>query len=242
MNYTYLPPNTTPYNSQRPIILLTTAASSTKTSFLRENPRVALLVHDWVQPRPRRTSLVASDSGNGLEGGQEPSTPTGEARASTLATYLQSLNSSSLSSISTSIDGTARFITPGTEQDLYFRKRHLDNNTFSDPADIYDPSRGAEGGEGQDGEAWLPRQGSTSNLGALRSISGGDERDGPPARGAALAPIQSRGQGGEADQGEDLVMVVVEIIGGKIADWEGQTRNWTVGEAHGAGEGLVNGV
>ena len=49
MSYTYLP--STPFDPY-PTIIMTTNPSSRKTNHLMTNPRVSLLVHDWVSHRP----------------------------------------------------------------------------------------------------------------------------------------------------------------------------------------------
>src|SRR4051794_24288292 len=49
MNYTYLP--SSQYSAQ-PAIVMTTNPASKKTINLINNPRVSLLVHDWVSHRP----------------------------------------------------------------------------------------------------------------------------------------------------------------------------------------------
>jgi len=153
MNYTYL--ESSPYSSA-PVIVLSTSASSTKTSFLQSNPRVALLVHDWVSSRPRRTSTTDS-------------TP-----QTSLAALLTNLNSAQVGSISASINGVARFVAPGTEEERFYKEQHVSNNS-------------GQAGHGE-GEAWIPSEGE-----------------------------------------EGLVIVVVEVTGGRIADWEGGVRDWKVG-------------
>lgn len=40
------------------------------------------------------------------------------------------MNTSSISSISATINGTARLVNRGTEEEAFFRERHLENNTF----------------------------------------------------------------------------------------------------------------
>ncbi|KAJ5111135.1 hypothetical protein N7532_001670 [Penicillium argentinense] len=49
MSYTYLP--STPFEPY-PTIIMTTNPASRKTNHLLRNPRVSLLVHDWVSHRP----------------------------------------------------------------------------------------------------------------------------------------------------------------------------------------------
>ncbi|KAL1995539.1 hypothetical protein VTN49DRAFT_1726 [Thermomyces lanuginosus] len=116
MSYTYLP--STPFDNY-PIIIMTTNPSSRKTANLQVNPRVSLLVHDWVSHRPPTRTR------NGREGSPPP-----EATRSSLASLLLNLNTSALSSISTTITGTARFLEPGSEEERWCKQQHVDNNTF----------------------------------------------------------------------------------------------------------------
>ncbi|KFX94422.1 hypothetical protein O988_06310, partial [Pseudogymnoascus sp. VKM F-3808] len=124
MNYTYLA--STPF-SPTPSIIMTTNPSSRKTHNLLSNPHVSLLVHDWVSHRPLPTASTTTSP--------EPEAPA--QHRSSLATLLQNLNSSALSSISASINGDARVVESGTEEEKYLRDAHLRNNTF---------------GEGEEGE------------------------------------------------------------------------------------------
>src|SRR4051812_3332666 len=120
MNYTYLPSN--PYYPY-PTIVMTTNPSSKKTDNLVANPRVSLLVHDWVSHRPPTTSTAS---------GQRDGSPPPATTRSSLASLLANLNTSALSSISATINGTARIIEKGTEEEKYFKEQHLENNTFAD--------------------------------------------------------------------------------------------------------------
>jgi hypothetical protein len=122
MNYTYLP--STPY-SPFPTIIMTTNPSSKKTHNLVSNPNVSLLVHDWVSHRPPVTTPSAHQ--NDCAG-----SPPAETSQSSLATLLANLNTSALSSISATINGTARLVERGTEEETYLREKHLENNTFED--------------------------------------------------------------------------------------------------------------
>ena len=110
MNYTYLPsaPHALP-NCPTPgaVIILTVQPSTKKTHNLLENPRVSLLVHDWVS---HRASL-----------------PSAEPAQSALATLLTNLNSASLSSISATLFGNAHVLAPGTPEEEYYRRVHTDN-------------------------------------------------------------------------------------------------------------------
>ncbi|KAL4991527.1 hypothetical protein BDW68DRAFT_198781 [Aspergillus falconensis] len=121
MSYTYLP--STPFDPY-PTIIMTTNSSSRKTTHLQTNPRVSLLVHDWVSHRP---PTRASNPGNTRDGSPPPA-----ATRSSLASLLLNLNTSALSSISTTITGEARFLEPNSEEETWCKERHLENNTFEE--------------------------------------------------------------------------------------------------------------
>ena len=123
MNYTFLPD----YRSQGyPAIIMTTNARSLKTENLLHNSKVSLLVHDWVSHRPP----TAQQSAAGARSGSPPAAAT----RSSLATLLLSMNTSALSSISTTIAGEARFLQTGSEEEKWCKETHLANNTFGDQA------------------------------------------------------------------------------------------------------------
>lgn len=115
MNYTYLP--SSPYSSS-PVIVMTTNPSSKKTNNLIENPNVSLLVHDWVSHRP-------PTHGRRLSGGSP-----GPEHRSSLASLLLNLNMSAMSSISATINGTAKLLPSGSLEERYYIQQHLANNTF----------------------------------------------------------------------------------------------------------------
>lgn len=127
MNYTFLPSYT--YNNAHsgPMIIMTTNAQSIKTRNLLSNPKVSLLVHDWVSHRPP----TATANTNTLTGARSGSPPAAAARSS-LASLLLNLNTSALSSISTTIAGTARFLEQGSDEERWCKETHLENNTFGD--------------------------------------------------------------------------------------------------------------
>jgi hypothetical protein len=147
MNYTYLP--STPY-SPFPTIIMTTNPSSRKTHNLISNPNVSLLVHDWVSHRPPTTGRSGSITGLGTNNNNNNSdragSPPAEASRSSLATLLANLNTSALSSISATINGEARLVERGTEEERFLREAHLENNTFGE-------REGDGGGWGGGGEA-----------------------------------------------------------------------------------------
>ncbi|KAI1359080.1 pyridoxamine 5'-phosphate oxidase [Xylaria arbuscula] len=115
MNYTYLP--SSPYSTD-PAIIMTTNPSSKKTNNLLTNPNVSLLVHDWVSHRPPTQGRRASGGSPGPE------------HRSSLASMLINLNTSAMSSISATINGTAHLVPPGSDEEKYYREQHLENNTF----------------------------------------------------------------------------------------------------------------
>jgi Pyridoxamine 5'-phosphate oxidase len=104
---------------------MTTNAQSLKTRNLLANPHVSLLVHDWVSHRPPTASRHAA--------GREGSPPAAATRSS-LASLLLNINTSALSSISTTITGEAQFVERGSEQEKWCKEAHLANNTFGDQA------------------------------------------------------------------------------------------------------------
>ncbi|KAH7037167.1 uncharacterized protein B0I36DRAFT_261683 [Microdochium trichocladiopsis] len=106
MNYTYIPSS---QYSSRPVIVMTSNPSSKKTNNMIENPNVSLLVHDCRRP----------------SGGS----PGPEFRSS-LASLLINLNTSAVSSISATMNGTAQLLDHGSDEEKYYREEHLENNTF----------------------------------------------------------------------------------------------------------------
>ncbi|KAI3390751.1 hypothetical protein diail_8703 [Diaporthe ilicicola] len=118
MNYTYLP--SSPYSPAEPVIVMTTNPASKKMHNLTTNPHVSLLVHDWVSHRPPTTNARR------LSGGAASVSPS----RSSLASLLLNLNTSAMSSISATINGSARVVPAGTDEERFYRQAHLDNNTF----------------------------------------------------------------------------------------------------------------
>ncbi|KAJ9607672.1 hypothetical protein H2200_007750 [Cladophialophora chaetospira] len=119
MNYTFIPL----YNDHGPVIIMTTNAQSMKTQNLLHNPKVSILVHDWVSHRPPTASSVS---------GERAGSPPAAATRSSLASLLLNMNTSALSSISTTIAGEARFLEQGSEEEKWCKEAHLANNTFGE--------------------------------------------------------------------------------------------------------------
>ncbi|OJJ43456.1 hypothetical protein ASPZODRAFT_136324 [Penicilliopsis zonata CBS 506.65] len=170
MSYTYLP--STPFDPY-PTIIMTTNPASRKTNHLLSNPQVSLLVHDWVSHRP-------PTRGPNPCGDRDGSPPPAATRSS-LASLLLNLNTSALSSISTTITGTARFLEPGSEEEAWCKERHLENNTFEEEMNMF----------GQQAQSPNQRRPSISIEGDAR-------------------------------------VVTVRVREGRIADWKGGVRDWTL--------------
>ncbi|QDS68512.1 hypothetical protein FKW77_010879 [Venturia effusa] len=131
MKYTYLP--STPFSST-PTIIMTTPPSSQKTMNLEVNPRVSILVHDWVSHRP---PTLSSSPGAGIASATDH-------HRSSLASLLLSLNTASLSRISVSLNGTARFLEPGTEEETWCKTQHREHNRFGEASEQGSLGAGAE--------------------------------------------------------------------------------------------------
>jgi len=137
MNYTYLP--STPYTSF-PVIIMTTNPESKKTDNLIANPRVSLLVHDWVSHRPPTRNPDPDRAGS----------PPPEAARSSLASLLLSMNTSAMSRISATINGDTRILETGSEEEKWCKQMHLDNNTFRSehPEELFSTSPHGTTGDG----------------------------------------------------------------------------------------------
>lgn len=122
------------------------------------------------------------------------------------------MNTASLSRISCTINGVAELVPAGSEQETWFKARHLENNTFGPEEDAYSSSPVGVGGG-----LWP------------RASAGAEQQD-----------EQQEGDGGTRCyvEGEEVRVVVVKIKDGRIADWKGQVRDFVVQE----GEVLANGI
>ncbi|XXH02628.1 hypothetical protein Hte_009007 [Hypoxylon texense] len=188
MNYTYIPSS---QYSSAPVIVMTTNPSSKKTNNLVENPNVSLLVHDWVSHRP-------PTQGRRMSGG---SGSPGPEHRSSLASLLLNLNTSAISSISATINGTASLVAPGSAEEAYYRGQHLENNTFD--------SEGGGGGGG--GGA------------AVAGMSNGGGSRGGLVQAA-------RGDGGRECfvAGEEVRVILVHIKDIRTSDWKGSVKDWVL--------------
>lgn len=104
-----------------------------------------------------------------------------------------------MSSISSTINGDARLVDRGTEEERYYYREHLANNTFSEI--------GSE----------------------TMSARAREEPDG--GRGIFI-------------EGEEVRVVAVKIKDGRVSDWKGAIRDWSLLDAGDVENGapLVNGV
>ena len=97
------------------------------------------------------------------------------------------------------INGDARLVERGTDEERFYKEQHLDNNTFS---------------EGDERRNWSS-----------------EDND-----GGRVSFIED----------EDVKVVVVEIRDGRVSDWKGAVRDWSLvrgsEENVMSGAGLVNGV
>ena len=158
---------------------MTTNPSSKKTLNLISNPRVSLLVHDWISHRPPTRNPDLAREGS----------PPPQATRSSLASLLFNINTSALSSISATINGEARIVAEGSEEEKWCKEIHLENNTFGDQAR---EERGFFGST-------------------------------PHAPGM-------EGDGGTSCfiEGEEVRVVLVAVKEGRIADWKGGVKDWSL--------------
>ena len=135
----------------------------------------------------------------------------GPEHRSSLASLLLNLNSSAMSSISATINGAARLVDAGSDEEQFYRQQHLENNTFD--------SEGASFGN--------MFQGPNSAIG---NGNGGTQRqqgeDG--GRGCFVA-------------GEEVRVIVVGIQDVRISDWKGGVRDWVIAPDGGQAQPQVNG-
>ncbi|CAK7216914.1 hypothetical protein SBRCBS47491_002985 [Sporothrix bragantina] len=231
MNYTYLPSAATApdHPIAAPVIVMTSNPASKKTHNIVANPNVSLLVHDWVSHRPlhRRMSAGSALSEEGQHGGGEAATSgalsgvlgslgggSTEHPPSSLATLLLNLNTAAVSSISATINGTARLLTQGSAEEAYYHQQHLAYNTFD--ADPVGPD-----------ERRIHQQ-----------IAHGGQRAAAPAAPAAGSGADPRPQDGRERfvAGEEVRVIVVAIRDVRISDWKGQVRDWVLEPAPAAGQ------
>jgi len=148
--------------------------------------------------------------------GRSPSPARPTPRSGSLAELLLGINTASLSRISTTINGTSQLVPSGSEEERWYKAQHLANNTFGTSVEENSSGSGVEpglwGGGGLNIEA---------NTGTY-------EEDGDSGTKCYV-------------EGADIRVVVVRVTGGRIADWKGQVRDWTVSSGHYTQPVSVNG-
>lgn len=106
----------------------------------------------------------------------------------------------------------------GTDEERFYRRAHLENNTF-------DSDTGGFNLFGQPGSGW---NGSGAGAGAGNGAGPAGTEDG--GRECFVA-------------GEEVRVIVVEIRDVRISDWKGNVRDWVlVGPEWGEQQGMVNGT
>jgi hypothetical protein len=133
--------------------------------------------------------------------GRSPSPPRAGARAGSLAELLLGMNTASLSRISATINGVAELVPSGSEEEKWCKTQHVANNTFGPSEDEMHSGSLMQGG------LW------------------------GSANGAARDDDTVEGDGGTKCyvEGEEVRVVVVKIRDGRISDWKGQVRDWSLG-------------
>ncbi|KAH7405793.1 pyridoxamine phosphate oxidase-like protein [Phaeosphaeria sp. MPI-PUGE-AT-0046c] len=136
--------------------------------------------------------------------GRSPSPPRAAPRSGSLAELLLGMNTASLSRISTTINGIAEAMPSGSEQENWYKTQHLANNTFGASGEQSQSSSPTGGG------LW----GSSGVSSEMTAGAGSGEGD-----GGTKCYVE----------GKEVRVVVVRIRDGRIADWEGQVRDWSLG-------------
>ncbi|KAK9469349.1 hypothetical protein V1512DRAFT_256052 [Lipomyces arxii] len=103
MNYTYIPKGSALPYEDAAVIVLTTERHTKKFFNVTNNPRVSILVHDWVSKQADPTSSAG------------------------LTQFLVSMNQAELSSISATLNGKARIVTDDDEA-KFFKAKQLESN------------------------------------------------------------------------------------------------------------------
>lgn len=142
MSYTYIPPTSIFEQPQEASsnngggpgkIIMLFSSTTRKHSNISSNPHVSLLVHDWSSHRPSQSTASVAPADGGFVTGSPPRSPsTSTGGASGLALLLQNLNSSSLSTHSHTIRGYAKILEDGSEEERYYRQKHVEGNQGED--------------------------------------------------------------------------------------------------------------
>ena len=128
MNYTYIPPHKAFHEkgSNNHFVVFATSKRSQKYENIAVNPKVSLLIHDWVTAKKlslRKTSV----SNTPVPGSNES-----EEHPSRLLNLLQELNQAELSQMSATLSGIATVIDPSSEESSYYQHELLITNPDAD--------------------------------------------------------------------------------------------------------------
>lgn len=135
--------------------------------------------------------------------GRSPSPARPPPRSGSLAELLLGMNTASLSRISTTINGIAELVPSDSQEETWYKAQHLANNTF--------------GPGGEDVFSSLPASQGLWGGGGLNNGESGYE-DSIEGDGGTKCYVE----------GEEVRVVVVKIRDGRIADWKGQVRDWSL--------------
>lgn len=135
--------------------------------------------------------------------GRSPSPARPVPRSGSLAELLLGINTASLSRISTTINGISELVPCGSEEERWYKAQHLANNTFGPSVEETSCESAVEQG------LW-----GGGGLSIETNIDYGDEDNGNATKCYV--------------EGDEIRVVVVRVTGGRIADWKGQVRDWTV--------------
>lgn len=135
------------------------------------------------------------------------------------------MNSAAVSSISATINGEARVLDPGTEEEKWCKEQHLLNNTFSNQDDLVSSAPARRGSRPLEGQIRaLSEMGVPGNVDGRFGAAPSDGRAGDGGRGSYIEDEEAR-------------VVVVRIKDGRISDWKGGVKDWVIRDEEG-----INGI
>jgi hypothetical protein len=147
MNFTYLP--TSPFSAS-PVIIMTANPASKKINNVVVNPNVSLLVHDWTSPPPPTNQRRLSGGSPNRSGGLA-----GRAEVGGLERILFSMNTSAVANISATVNGLARIVAPGSDEERFYRTAHLENSGFEQEMDSESQAVGGGSQQRQDAGSFV---------------------------------------------------------------------------------------
>lgn len=112
MNYTFLQNK----EDTEDIIIITTPKCTTKYDYMKHNPNVSLLVHDWMS-----TQATVDEQGEGTN-----------KRRNSLYEFLTNLNKCEISRISVMMYGIAEEILPLSNEYSFLKSLHLNNASLDE--------------------------------------------------------------------------------------------------------------